>query len=89
MRLNPVYKLRTVAGENMLLNTGRKTVDLANVFSLNDSAAWLWRKIGNQEFTEEQLVEWVLDEYDVDADVARADVHDMLLIWHKYGMLID
>lgn len=89
MRLNPEYKLRVVAGENMLLNVGPKTVNLAAVFSLNDSAAWLWRKIGRQEFTEELLVEWLLDEYDVDADIARADVHDMLLLWHKYGMLID
>ena len=73
----------------MLLHIGRTTVNLAAVFSLNDSAAWLWRKIGRQEFTEETLIGWILDEYEVDESVARSDVHDMLLLWHQYGMLLD
>lgn len=89
MRLNPEYRLKVVAGENMLLHIGRKTVNLASVFSLNDSAAWLWRKIGRQEFTEDILVGWILDEYEVDENIARSDVHDMLLLWHQYGMLLD
>lgn len=84
MKLNDRYHLREVAGENILVNESG-TVDMTSVFSLNESAAWLWNRIGKEEFTEEKLVEWLCAEYDVDPEVARADIHDLVLLWKRYG----
>lgn len=87
MKLNQKFILREVAGEYMLVNSDAQRVDLTSVFSLNESAAWLWRRIGTLEFTEDDLVTWLLDEYEVEEDVARGDVRDMVALWHQFGMI--
>ena len=88
MKLNPAYKLNVVAGENMLINTGERTVNVSTVFSLNEPAAWLWTKIGSRDFTEKMLVDWLCEEYEVTPEVAGPDVATMVLLWKEYGMVL-
>lgn len=88
MKLNPRYKLNRVAGEYVLLDTAASTVDMNHAFCMNEPAAWLWGRIGAQEFEEPVLVEWICDEYDVDRSVAESDVRNILHLWHQYGMLL-
>ncbi len=84
MKLNKEYCLRKVADENILVRRSGQ-VDMTSVFSLNESAAWLWNRIGEEEFTEEKLVEWLCAEYDVDVEVAECDVHSLVILWKRYG----
>jgi len=87
MKLNQAFKLNVVAGENMLINAGDRTVNRAIVFSLNEPAAWLWSKIGESDFTESLLVDWLCDSYDVTREIAAEDVSNMVKLWREYGML--
>ena len=77
-----------MAGEYMLLDTAANTVDLNSVFRINEPVAWLWERIGRQEFSEKLLVDWICGEYDVDRDIAEQDVSNMVNLWKKYGMII-
>ena len=88
MRLNPRFRLRTVAGEHMIVETGA-VAGKDKVFSLNEPAAWLWRKIGLQEFDEQLLVDWICAEFEVERSVAEADVRNMVNLWRGYDMLYD
>ena len=88
MKLNPKFKLNKVAGEYMLLDTTADTVNMNKVFSINEPAAWLWRRIGSGEFDEQTLVSWILSEYDVDQEIAESDVRNMICLWDKFGMLV-
>lgn len=88
MRLNHAYKLNEVAGEFMVIYTGTRSANLSKVYSLNRSAAWLWRKIGTADFTEEMLVEWLCEEYVLPKEVARKDVHSLVMMWQKSGMVL-
>lgn len=88
MRLNPRFRLRTVAGEHMIVETG-VAVNMNKVFSLNGPAAWLWRKIGSQDFDEQLLVDWICAEFEVERSVAEADVRNMVNLWRGYDMLYD
>lgn len=87
MRLKNNFRLDLVAGEYMLLDTSGDTVNFNKVFSLNEPAAWLWRKIGAQEFDEPMLVEWICQEYEVSRDDATADVSNMVRLWQEYNMI--
>lgn len=95
MKINPDYRLRTVAGENMLLNEGVRKVNFNALLTLNEPAAWLWKRAADycresgQGFTEEQLVGWLLDEYEVERDVAAEDVHGIVGQWREYGVVED
>lgn len=89
MRINKSFQLRAVAGEYILVNASAKTADMSKLFSLNEPAAWLWKQIVDVDFTEDMLVGLITGEYDVDEDVARKDVHDMVRLWGSFGMLTD
>jgi len=87
MRLNQDFKLNVVAGESMLVNT-KGAAAMTSVCSLNEPAAWLWKRIGTEEFDVPALVEWLCEEYEVDAKTAEADIVDMLIVWKEYGMVL-
>lgn len=88
MKLNPDFKLITVAGEHIILDSSQGSVNMNRVFSMNDPAAWLWRKIEGTEFDEAMLVELICDEYDVDRSVAESDVHSQICLWKQFKMLL-
>ena len=88
MKLNHAFHLNEVAGEFMVVYTGARTASLSKVYSLNRSAAWLWKRIGEVDFTEEMLVDWLCEEYVLEKEVARKDVHNLLMLWIKCGMVL-
>ena len=59
------------------------------MYSLNGIAADVWRHIGEQEFTIEQVVSYVCEEYEVDHDTASKDVAALIDEWTKFGLVIN
>ena len=51
MKLNKDLVLREVGGEYMIVNPFSDTVDMTQVYSLNETAAWLWQQMEGKEFT--------------------------------------
>ena len=86
MTLNRAFRLRTVAAEGMLIDTRGGVARLDKVFRLSPAAAWLWRKAYGKDFSQEDLVSWLCEEYDVSLQEARNDVRDLLADWIKYGI---
>ena len=87
MTLNRAFRLRTVAAEDMLIDTRGGVARLDKVFRLSPAAAWLWNKAYGKDFSEENLVAWLCEEYDVSLQQAREDVRDLLADWIKYGIV--
>lgn len=88
MKFNPDFRLESIAGEYMLINTKAGAKDISAVFSINEPAAWLWKKVDKKDFDEEILVSLITGEYEVTEDVARRDVKDILRVCESYNMLI-
>lgn len=79
MRLKDGFVLREVCGETVIIGEGGQAVDFGRLLVLNDTAAWLWREACRMgEFTIDSLTDSLCKEYDVPADVARADVGAMV-----------
>ena len=87
MTLNGAFRLRTVAAEDMLIDTRRGIARLDKVFRLSPAAAWLWRKALGKDFSEADLVAWLCEEYDISLQDAQNDVHELLADWLKYGIV--
>ena len=54
---------------------------------LNSSAAFLWRSVAGKAFTEADLAALLQAEYDVDAETASADAHNVALEWQGAGLV--
>lgn len=87
MRLNEDLKLRQIGPYYMIVKTSGKRTDMTDVFSLNETAAWLWKRAEGRDFTAADLAQWLCDEYDVTMEVALRDVRKMLLEWQEGGLL--
>lgn len=79
MRIDNNYKLRQIAGENLVVMAGKEGMDMTRVISLSSSAAWLWKQLEEKDFTESDAVELLLEEYDVERERAISDVKNWVV----------
>lgn len=86
MRTKPGFQLRNICGEQILTAEGKENIDFTHIVSINESAAYLWEKIQNREFTIDDLVDLLKEEYDVDASAARKDVEVLIQQWIEAGI---
>lgn len=81
MKLNPDYVLRNIAGEQVIVPTGPASQKFNGLITLNTTAVFLW-ECAEKGLTRQEMVEKMLEEFDVDVASAVKDVNgfsDMLL----------
>lgn len=77
MEIKNEYVIRNIAGDNILVPIG-KTIDNFNgLIILNEMAKFIWEKMPEVK-DEEELLNCILDEYEVDREVAKADLEEFL-----------
>lgn len=76
MKIDKAFILREIAGEYVIIPTG-KTLSFNGLLSVNGIGAFLWERL-QTEVTREELVEAVLNEYDIDEETAGADIDEFL-----------
>jgi len=74
MQLKPDFELREVCGENVVIPCGIGNVNFDRIIHLNETGAFLWKEATKGDFSTDTLTEALLNEYEVEADVARKDV---------------
>ena len=77
MTKHPELILRTIAGETVLIPTGGFAAKFNGMISLNGVAAFIWEQMDQVE-SREQLVQMILDRYEIDEETARKDVNGFL-----------
>ena len=87
MRLREDLVLRRVGQDHVIVDPGQDMVDMSKVFTLNDSAAWLWNQLIGKEFTSEEMVRLLTDQYEVSDDQAQADVGKLISIFKENSLL--
>lgn len=79
--------LRTICGENVISGEGTANINFSKLISLNDTAAYLYKKVQGIEFTAETLAGFLTDEYEVDEATALADSQKLLQQWMEAGIV--
>lgn len=86
MKIKEGFLLRKVAGNIIVVPTGNKVMDFNVMISLNETGAFLWELLNN-ELTELQLVEKIIEEFKVSKKVAQEDVKTFVKRLEKEGLL--
>ena len=87
MKAKKGLKLRNICGENIIVGDGIENIDFSRIISMNESAAYLWKNIQEQEFDADKLVSLLLEEYEIDEVTARADVDLLIGNWKEAGII--
>lgn len=75
------YVLKSLGSQNLLVGVGANVAHSGVLRKLNESAAYLWKSVEGKDFTEETLVDLLLEEYDVSRETATEAVKDLVKDW--------
>lgn len=89
MKIKSGFEMREVCGEKIVLAQGIENLDFCKLISLNESAAYLWERIGDRPFDAALLAGYLQEEYEVSAERAVADAEALIAEWRGQGLLED
>ncbi len=78
--------LREIAGENILVPGSDVVFDLNGLFVMTETGVFIWNNLPIVE-TEEEIVEKMLEEYEIDKETAQRDVAEFLNNLRLYGII--
>lgn len=87
MKINSNYKLRSIAGETIVVNQGTTGTDMTRIISLNVSAKLLYEQLLGKEFTLEDAAKVLVDTYGIGQEQALADVEKWVDALRKCGVI--
>ena len=87
MKINLNYKLRSIAGETIVVNQGTTGTDMTRIISLNASAKLLYEQLLGKEFSMEDATQVLVDTYGIDSEQARKDAEKWAQALSKCGVI--
>lgn len=87
MQVKSGFKLNEVCGQTFLVPMGESNIDFSKLVALNESSLLLWKRMSEGEFTTDDLVKTLLDEYEVDEATARKDVEAIVEQFKSEGVV--
>lgn len=82
MKLKKQFVLREIVGEAVLVPIGESAARFNGLLTVSELGKFIWENIESAK-DKEELLQRILDEYEVDRDVAKADLDEFLDILRK------
>ncbi|MBQ2394664.1 MAG: PqqD family protein [Alistipes sp.] len=89
MKFKKEYKVRSIAGENVVIMQGRYGSDVTRVIPLNGTSLLLWNELQGVDFDLAQVVELLLDNYDVNEVTAKKDAEAWIEKLKECHLVVD
>ena len=86
MRVDDGFVLREIAGDYVIIPTGKTVLDFNGMVTVNEVGVSIWKML-QEETTFENIVQGILDEYDADEETVKADVQEFLDRIKEAGIL--
>lgn len=86
MKIKKELVKRDIAGDTILVPVGKTVYDSNGLFILNELSAFLWDRLEAAR-SEEELLQMILDEYEVPEAVAAKDLRTFLEKLRELGIL--
>ncbi len=86
MKISKEFALREIAGNYIVIPVGENAVDFKAMITLNETGAFLWKQL-QEEKTHRELLDAMLEEYDVDKGTANTDIEKFIEKLKTAGIL--
>ena len=87
MKFKAGYKVRSMAGENVVIMQGTAGSDMTRIISLNDSSLLLWNALQGKEFEVADVANILVETYNIDAEVAQHDAAAWVEKLHECNLI--
>ena len=88
MKAKQGFKLRALGNEFILVGESIEQINFNKMITLNETAAYLWRKVADgTPFEAKQLADWLLEEYEVEPEQALSDAQKTAETWLQAGII--
>lgn len=88
MKTKPGFNIRNVCGQDLIVAEGEENIDFSNIISMNETSSYLWTKVQKMDsFTVDDMVNLLLQEYEVDRATALSDCSLLAAQWNKAGII--
>lgn len=87
MRIRKEFVLRRIADEWLVVAKGNASLDFRASILLNDVSAYLWKLMSEKDCDRNDLVQALLNEYDVSVERAEADVDLLIKKMREFGVM--
>ena len=87
MKFKEGYKVRSIAGENVVIMQGSAASDMTRIISLNDSSLLLWNELQGKEFEVADVANILVESYGIDTDTAERDAAAWVEKLHECSLI--
>ncbi len=88
MKTNSDYILRKIVDDQVLIPTGAASERINGMIHLTETAAFIWNQVDTASNLED-IVNRMLEEFDVSEEIAKTDVFGFLVELYKREMVYD
>ena len=88
MRINSDFTIQKVGDSFVAVPVGEASRHFHGMVRLNESGAFVWNLLMEKDCTKEELVDALLEKYDVDRDTAQGDVERISKILEAHKLLV-
>ena len=87
MKIKSGFILEEVGGAYLAVAIGERAEEMRVLIKLNSTGAFLWNIMAEGEVTEEALVDKMIENYGIDASLAKKDVETFVTKLREGGLL--
>lgn len=87
MKFKEGYKVRSMAGENVVIMQGTAGSDMTRIISLNDSSLLLWNELQGKEFEVADVANILVENYGIDTETAERDAKAWVEKLHECNLI--
>lgn len=87
MKIRENLILRKIGKDYIIIEPEKESVDMTKVYSLNETAVWIWQQVQGREFTKDEMVNLMIERYEIDRPSAEADVENLLKIMREQNLI--
>lgn len=86
MRIEKEFVLREIAGDYIIIPTGKTALEFNGMITVNEVGVSIWKML-QEEVTFDQVLQGIMEEYEVEEDAAREDIREFLDQLGEAGIL--
>lgn len=87
MKIDQEIKIKDIAGERVAIRQGSYGTNMTKIIAFNSMAEWLWNQFFEKDFSENDVIDLLENEYGLDRTIASHDAKKWLTQCIEAGII--